>query len=119
MKTVILKNGAEEHGPLVAITMKSIRALMEEGLGGLLSVYELGKFALSSSHTFFGNYGERLVTLHLVNGYTGRFQMHDSIRNIVLSALEWSEDGKDFKLVNPIRDADGNHVGTKMQIAGG
>jgi len=93
MKTLVLKNGSEEAEPLVKVTMMSLRNLMETNL---IAFYELVCLCRDGKHQLFGNTGEVLGKFSLVsNG-----QVHDSIRNIVLSAAEG--EGLDMRLTNPV-----------------
>lgn len=98
--TVKLKNGTEEHGPLVSITMISLRGLMEAGMG--VGLYELAELCKDNNHKLFGSTGDTLAKLNLVGLGGGKFTVHDSIRNIVLSAIEG--EGLDMQLVNPIAE---------------
>jgi hypothetical protein len=94
MKTVILKNGAEEAEPLVNVTMMSLRKLMEEQP---IAFYEFVELCKDSKHQLFGNASEVLNRLGLIHGGA----VHDSIRNIVLSATKG--DGFEMELINPVK----------------
>lgn len=65
-----------------------------------ISAYELTMKARDPNHEFFGGTGQKLMSLALVDANGG---MHDSIRNIVLSAVEG--DGLEMKLGSPIKKA--------------
>ena len=93
-KVVKLKNGSEEAEPLVRVTIMSLRMLMESDP---IAFYELFELCKDRNHKMFGNAGEKLAKLGLV-GAAGH--VHDSIRNIVLSAVEG--EGLDMCLVSPI-----------------
>lgn len=95
MQTVILKNGAEEVLPVVTATMMSLDHLVQEHP---IAFYELVMKCRDHKHRFFGNAAEILQDLHLVesNG-----SIHDSIRNVVLSAA--TGDGFDMSLGSPVR----------------
>ncbi len=82
LKTVTLKNGAIEVRPLVAVTMLALDRLVRENP---IAFYELVMKARDRKHEFFGNTASDLRALSLVqeNG-----DLHDSIRNIVLSSTE-------------------------------
>lgn len=80
MDNVKLKNGSEEFGPLVAATMQTIRKLHEEKP---IVLIDLIQFANDSTYEIFPPCRVDLERLSLINGKS----MHDSIRNIVLSAL--------------------------------
>lgn len=104
-ETVRLKNGDELHRPLVVGVMHTLRALMNEGNG--LLVYELAELAKEPQHAVWGSFGMDPKELPLISRTevedpraAGAYQMHDSIRSIVLSAVE-GEDA-DMHLVNPI-----------------
>lgn len=91
METVILKNGAEEVKALVMVTMMSLRHL---------EPIELVQKCKDDTHIFWGDTEEKLKSLALLE-CSGR--PHDSIRNIVLSAL--AGEGLDMRLVSPIKEA--------------
>jgi len=93
LEAVILKNGAEEVKSFVLVTMLSLQRLMREKP---IALYELVQLCMNNKHDLFGNAGEILEELGLVkNGV-----VHDSIRNIVLSAVEG--DGCNMRLTNPL-----------------
>lgn len=94
METVILKNGAEEVKALVMVTMMSLRHLEP------IAFYELVQKCKDDTHIFWGDTEEKLKSLALLE-CSGR--PHDSIRNIVLSAL--AGEGLDMRLVSPIKEA--------------
>jgi len=97
MKTVELKNGAEEAEALVTVTIGSLHHLIETNP---IAFYELVQKARDKDHKIiWGNVSSVLKSLALLseNG-----AMHDSIRNIVLSAAEG--DGLDMALVSPIKE---------------
>ena len=94
MQVVTLKNGAQEPLPLVTATMMSISTLMQENP---IAFYELVMKCRDRNHRFFGNSGDVLQRLSLVE--TGG-SVHTSIRNVVLSAAEG--DGLDMCLGSPI-----------------
>jgi hypothetical protein len=93
MKAVFLKNGAEEAEVLVRVVMLSLGNLMEQNP---IVFYELVQLCKNREHKLFGNTGEILEKLRLVeNG-----EIHDSIRNVVLSAVEG--DGLNIRLTSPL-----------------
>jgi hypothetical protein len=94
VKTVVLKNGAEEVESLVVVCMISLRTLSREAP---LTLYDLAAKCRDSEYETFGNAEEELKQLGLMED-GGR--IHDSIRNIVLSAIEG--DGLDMHLTSPI-----------------
>lgn len=95
---VKLRNGSEECAGLVAITTLALRRLMEaegpEQLPSLLMLHDLHAFATMGVQPFTG---ARLAALKLVDsdGHGG-WRLHDSIRNIVASAVEC--DGDNIRL---------------------
>ncbi len=95
MKLVTLKNGSQEAEGLVVVAMMSLRKLIQEKP---IVFYELVMKARDPNHKFFGQSIEDLKALSLVS-VDG--SMHDSIRNIVLSAAEG--EGLDMALTSPIR----------------
>lgn len=88
-----LKNGSEEFQPAVIATMMAIRSLDAAHL------YELAMKCRDRDHKLFGNAGEILQARKLISP-SG--QIHHTIRNIVLSAIEG--DGADMTIGNPIAD---------------
>ena len=101
MEVVTLKNGTQEAKQLVAVVMMSINGLVDEGLGGALALYDLAKMAEpGSTYQPFGKNGDTLRDLNLIDADNN---MHDSIKNIVRSAVEFSDDGIDFSVVNPVK----------------
>lgn len=96
MKAVTLKNGSEEANVLVTVTMMSLRRLMKEKP---IIFYELVMKCRDSNHQFFGKDCQDLERLNLVQP-DGR--VHDSIRNIVLSAA--IGDGLEMRLGSPIKE---------------
>lgn len=95
-KCVMLKNGQEEFKALVVVTMMSLRALLAEQP---IAFYELVMKCRNRNHQFFGNAGEKLKGLELVQSDGG---VHGSIRNIVLSAT--SGEGLGLVLHSPIKE---------------
>ena len=81
METTKLRNGAEEAAGLVAVTMLALRNLFAEKP---IVAYELVAKCRDANHQFFGLTGSDLQTLGLVETGGG---VHESIRNIVLSAV--------------------------------
>lgn len=92
-QTITLKNGSVEFQPLVKITMLSLEKLM---LDKPILFYELVMKARDSKHVFFGNSADDLKSLNLIHNDE---TLHESIRNIIVSATEG--DGLDMKLVSP------------------
>lgn len=100
IETVILKNGAEEASPLVVLTMMSLKSLMDRGEA--MALYELVELCKDPDHTPFGVTGETLQVLSLVSKTESGWWVHNSIRNIVLSAV--SGEGLDLCLVSPVAE---------------
>lgn len=94
MDIVRLKNGAEEAESLVVVTMISLDHLIATDV---IAFYELVQLCKNPQHKLSGNTGDTLRGLNLVRRDEG---IHDSIRNIVLSAT--SGDGLDMALGSPI-----------------
>lgn len=94
METVVLKNGAEEARALVTVGMISIESLAREYP---MIFYELVMLARDRNHELFGRAGEELRNRALIGPGN---HMHDSLRNIVMSAV--TGEGMDMVLGNPI-----------------
>ncbi|MFM9889074.1 MAG: hypothetical protein ACKVOE_00300 [Rickettsiales bacterium] len=98
MEVAKLKNGSEEAQSLVQVVMMSLATLWDQGLPGVLAVYDLR--AIINDRSYKSHYLEKLQSLALV-GPDG--SVHESIRNIVLSAVEG--DGLEMKLGSPLAAA--------------
>lgn len=83
MEMVKLVNGSEEAEVLVKTAMFAIHAI-PVSLQGATMVYDLIECARNRSYRPFGGNGKALVDLGLLQNEQG--VMHESIRNIVLSA---------------------------------
>ena len=94
MNIVTLKNGTQEAEPLVKVAMFSLSNLIEQDP---IAFYELVMLCRDRSHSLFGNTPDKLHSLSLIE-QSG--QPHDSIRNVVLSAV--SGDGLDMELHSPV-----------------
>ncbi len=94
MKVLKLRNGSEEAPPLVSVTMVSLERLFQEKP---IVAYELRELCKNPAHKLFGKAGDDLKALNLVQP-DGR--VHDSIRNIVLSAFEG--EGLEMHMVSPV-----------------
>jgi hypothetical protein len=100
METVILKNGAKEAKVLVMSTMPLLKDLMEENI---LAFYELVMVAREPNHQIFGSLANDLLAIQFINSKDGsRYHMHNSIRNIILSAVEG--EGIDLRIIPPIKE---------------
>jgi hypothetical protein len=98
MKVLKLKNGSEEIEPLVMATMTQIRKLMS-GLPGALDAYERVQLCKDRKHEMFGDSLKNLQNLALIESSGS---VHDSIRNVVLSAAVG--DGLELHFENPIQE---------------
>ncbi len=92
-----LRNGTEEHKGLVTALMMSLGELLKSKP---IAFYELVSLARSPGHELWGNTREVLSGLMLVDQ---QGNVHDSCRNIILSATEG--DGLELTLRSPIEDA--------------
>ena len=93
MNTIKLKNGAEEPEPLVVMTVYSLERLLDSKP---IAFYELTQFCRNPNHTLWGSTKPLLETLGLVQDG----QVHDSVRNVVLSAVVG--DDLDMSLESPV-----------------
>jgi hypothetical protein len=81
--TVRLKNGSEEAVGLVRAVMISMRSLE------MIPLYELTMLARDRNHELFTPaLGEKLAGLSLITERGESWDMHDCVRNIVMSAME-------------------------------
>lgn len=96
METVVLKNGSKEVKALVVVVMMSLEELIGKDP---ITFYELVMFCRDQSHKFFGSTQGALERL----GFLQNGTVHDSVRNIVLSAVEG--DGLEMRLRNPVQQA--------------
>jgi hypothetical protein len=94
MEMLTLKNGSEVAAPLVKLTMMVLDSLMGKNPTAL---YELVMKCRDREHKLYGNTGEVLSSLNLLQP-DGRVQ--DAIRDIVLSATEG--EGIDMTLRSPV-----------------
>ena len=100
METVDLKNGSSEAGPLVAVTMLSLNAVLEgngDALNGMLAFYELVQKCKNPDHKIWSEAQSTLLmglSLLDANG-----DVHNSIKNVVLSAAQG--DGLELSLGSP------------------
>lgn len=93
---VTLKNGAEEFGPLVAGTILTLERLFEDAP---IEAYEAVQIARDRTHVPFAATG--LVAKNIIEPRDEGFVMHDSTRNVILSAVRG--EGFDLVLGDPIR----------------
>ena len=101
MKTVRLRNGSAEIGKLVPITMLSLQSLMRDKP---MVFYELVEVCKDRHHKPWGNLGHDLAEIGGVEQGSDGIIVHDSIRNIVLSAV--TGEGLEMGLQNPIADGE-------------
>jgi len=97
IETVLLKNGSKEPKALVIGVMMSLNALTgQQTMQSAIGFYELVMVCRDRNHKIQGNDGEILEKIGLMKDGV----IHDSVRNIVLSAVE----GEDLNMVllNPI-----------------
>jgi len=94
METKQLKNGSVEVTSLITVTLMSLNSLIKQDP---ISFYELVTKCRNREHTIFGNCGDILRDLQLIQSDNS---VHDSIKNIVLSAV--SGEGFEMILGNPI-----------------
>ncbi len=92
-KVVTMKNGTKEVQSLIDVTMLSLNALMKSNP---IAFYEFVQICKDRNHRPFGNTGKILEECELLHGG----QVHDSIRDIVLSAVEGT--GLEMHLTDPI-----------------
>lgn len=97
IKTIMLKSGVEEAESLVTVVMMSLRGLQEEGLPGMLTLYDFAEKCKNPAYKLEGDAEQKLKGLGLVQ-QDGK--IHQSIKNIVRSASEG--EGLEFRLVNPL-----------------
>jgi len=95
METVRLKNGTEEAKQLVVITIAQLKELMSSEP---IAFYELVMLCRDRDHELFGNAGEKLEKSGLLQR---EGVVHDSIRNIVVSAVEG--DMLNMRITSPIK----------------
>ena len=94
METVQLKNGSTEAKVMVIATLTSITSLMKDHP---MAFYDLVMKCRDSNYKFFGNNLEILVSLSLAKIDES---IHNSIKNIVLSAVEG--EGLELNIVSPL-----------------
>lgn len=95
---VKLRNGSEEPKPLVNIVLFSLERLFKEQP---IHFYELVQLCRDGCHALFGKTEDDLLALGLVQrSVAGSFAVHDSIRNVVLSAV--NGEGLELSLESPV-----------------
>ena len=96
MQVIKLKNGSTELEPLIQATMLNINTLVEKDP---LAIIDLVLKARDNSYQFFGDAEATLQRMGLIQK-GGR--IHQSIKNIVLSAAEG--EGLDISIGNPVEN---------------
>ena len=101
MNTVKLRDGTEAPKALVAVTMRSLRALWNEELaeGSPITVYEAWKLATEPSHELFGNAVQILKSLSFLDG-NGR--LHKQIKDVIRNAVRRGSSEFDLSLIDPV-----------------
>lgn len=99
MEMLALKNGSSEPKPAVVATMMSLRGLWEKGIPGMCAVSDLYERCKDPKHRIANGELKALTDLALI-GPDGR--VHDTIKNVVLSAIS----GKSFniKMGSPLKE---------------
>lgn len=105
MREILLKNGGKEVDTLVGQVMMSLRGLFDNGVAGALAVYDLHEKCKNPDYEIFGPNIEPLENLHLIDS---NGTIHNSIKNVVLSAVEG--EGMEMALGSPVAEDndDGN-----------
>lgn len=92
-----LKNGSEEYDVLVKTVMFIINELLKDGKA--IPLYELVMLARDSKHELWGQTGEGLKKLSLIEETTSGYSIHSSIKNIILSSAVG--DGLEMEFQDP------------------
>lgn len=96
---MILKNGADVADSLVATVLVTLRQLAKsEDFPEFIALYDLARLARDRSY----DVGFSKQLLQRWGLLDGSGVLHDSVRNIVLSAVE--VDGGEVRIVNPRAD---------------
>ncbi len=95
MKAVELKNGTQEADVLVKTTMMLLGVIAEQQP---MATLNLVMRCRDSDYKYWGNSEQILKD----NGLITHGVIHDSVRNVVLSAFEG--EGLGIKLVNPLAE---------------
>ena len=101
MEQLTLRNGSTEPAPIVQATMMALRGMMNDILG-ITALYDLHQICLGKNYKPSDRQLEYLKSRALLQT-DGR--PHDSIRNVVLSAIDG--EGLDMKIVNPVVPSQG------------
>jgi hypothetical protein len=99
MKMLHLKNGSVQPAPSVATTMKALDHLWGQGVVGLTALYDLYERSKNADHRIAEGVLETLKTLALVQPDGS---IHDTVRNVVLSAV--SGEGIDIAMASPLKE---------------
>lgn len=92
---VELKNGSQELSAFVSVAMFSLENLIKEQP---ILFYELVSVCRDRKHVFFGNAGQALKKMDLLQSNS---LPHDSLRNVVLSTV--IGEGCEMKLTSPFK----------------
>lgn len=105
--TAKLKNGTEETVAIVSVTMQKLQRLQDargsyrDAGGGLACLYELVHLCKDSTHSLYNSVCNKLDALNLVvKREDGSYYVHESIRNVILSAVKI--DGFDVDIIDPV-----------------
>lgn len=93
LEKVQLKDGSTVAEAAILATWMNLDLLMDTNP---LALFEAAMIARNSAHVPFGNLGQALVDLNLIDADG---IMHDDTRHVILSAMPG--EGLDMKLVNP------------------
>jgi hypothetical protein len=96
MKEVTLRNGSQEADVLVNVTMVSLRGMMKD-IQGITALYDLHQICLGTNYQASEQNLQYLVDRSLLQADK---RPHQSVKNIVLSAIEGK--GLGIHLVSPL-----------------
>ncbi len=96
MEMLTLKNGAVVDEPTFDLIMETLQTLFNREP---IAAYQLVMKCRDPNHRFFGNTGEKLKALGLIRSDES---VHDTLLNIVLSAIE--VDGSKITLRSPVQE---------------
>lgn len=101
IEVVRLKNGSEEPKPFVVVTMMKLDNLTNSGFLGVFAFHELVMKCRDRNYRFFRQSEQTLKNFGFVQE-DGNIE--DSVRNVVLSAVE--DDAVDMRLGSPVEKSD-------------
>ena len=102
MEVIKLRNGSEEPEPIVKVTMMALESLESKGLPGMLALYDLAEICKGKTVAPYGDNQKMLQDLALLKPDG---QPHESIRNVVLSAVQG--EGLGMYLGSPVASESG------------